>query len=385
MLLGESRAGRLFEPRLYALDASRSAEIIFAPEKIRALDKEARRLFRDLPDTLQPGFFLAALAPYRAPCVVVVRRMGEIAGIVYGWEMMFRGSPTGYVFVDESLELAVASTKEDRDWVLRTALSAWLSSKRIGALRITLARDSRDVDTVREIASAHDVHRFEEPRELHPILSLPSSYQDFEKALGPNTRKHIRQYRGYSQNSNQYYVQNMDVSEFRTAVAMLSDKTKFAASEEDVERILNMASEISAEKRMLAGLRTEGGKWIAAVMGWKELGRCVLVDQFNYDTKRSTNGDVQVHQKSNSVSTLLRSYLIEQLIQEGVHKLWIYGATGGFLNRYTTRLSGVTIYLDRPTLSWRTVRAVARLAGRHVRKELVEKLNWINPPTYLPQ
>lgn len=61
MLLGESRAGRLFEPRLYALDASRSAEIIFAPEKIRALDKEARRLFRDLPDTLQPGFFLARI------------------------------------------------------------------------------------------------------------------------------------------------------------------------------------------------------------------------------------------------------------------------------------------------------------------------------------
>jgi len=382
--LAEPLADRLLKRTLHFTDAFWSAEIVFSPTKIRALKEEGSSLFRDLPDTLQPGFFLATLERYRGPCIAVVKRLGEVVGVVYGWEMMLRGIPTGCLYVDESLELAVATTKEHRESVLRMALSAWLNSGRIGALRITLPRESRDVDTVREVASAYSVQRSEELRELHPILSLPPSYEDFEKTLGSNTRKHIRQYRGYSQNNNQHYVRNMDVCEFRTAVAMLSEKMKFAVTSEEVQRILDMASELSVEKRMLAGLRAEDGEWVAAVMGWKESGRGVLVDQFNDDMKRSNGDGIEVQLRSNSTSTLLRSFLIEQLIDEGFEALWVYGATGGFLTRYTQRLPGVTIYLDRPTLLWRTVRAIAELAKRRLPKKIANKLDWINPPKTPP-
>ena len=281
-----------------------STEIVFSPDKIRALKEEASSLFRDLPDTLQPDFFLAALELYRSPCVTVVKRMGEIVGVVYGWEMTFRGSPTGYVFIDDSLELAVASTHKHRDSVLKIAASSWLSCRRIGALRMTLARDSPDIDAIREVASAYSTECFEELRELHPILPLPSSYEAFERALGSRTRKHIRQYRSYSQNENQCYVRNMDISEFRTAVATLSGKTKYSLPDDEVQRLFRMGSQMNAEKRMLAGLRTQEGKWIAVVMGWKELGRGVLVEQFNDERRCAQSDGEETHMKSFSMSTL---------------------------------------------------------------------------------
>jgi len=384
LLLGDPFRTRVSKRLSYLSNASWSAEIVFSHDKIKALKEEASSLFRDLPDTLQPDFFLAVLEWYRGPCVTVVKRMGEIVGVVYGWEMTFHGNPTGYVFIDDSLELAVASTHKNRDWVLKTAASSWLSCRRIGALRITLARDSSDIEAIREVAPAYSMQRFEELRELHPILSLPSSYDAFEKALGSRTRKHIRQYRSYSQNENQCYVRDMDISEFRTAVAGLSGKTKFSLPDDEVQRLFRMASQVNAEKRMLAGLRTQEGKWIAVVIGWKESGRAVLVDQFNDERRCAQDTGDEIHMKSISVSTLLRSRVIEQLIEEGFQSLWIYGATGGFLAKYTKRLQGVTIYLDRSTLLWRAVRAIARFARRHLRKEIGDKLEWINPPAGLP-
>src|SRR5215475_4572018 len=68
------RPGSPFRTRVsgrqsYLSNASWSAEIVFSPGKIRALKEEAASLFRDLPDTLQPDFFLASLARYRRPCV----------------------------------------------------------------------------------------------------------------------------------------------------------------------------------------------------------------------------------------------------------------------------------------------------------------------------
>jgi hypothetical protein len=306
--------------------------------------------------------------------------MGEIVGVVYGWEMTFLRGPTGYVFIDDSLELAVASSQKHRTQVLKTAVSSWLNCRRIGALRITLAQDTPDIDAIREGASAYSVQRVEELRELHPILPLPSSYEAFEETLGSRTRKHIRQYRRYSQNDNQCYVRNMEISEFTTAVATLLEKTKFTFRDDEVQPLLRMASQLNAEKRMLAGLRTQEGEWIAAAMGWKEAGRGVLVEQFN-DEKRCAQSDgEEVHMKSISISDLLRSFVIEQLIEEGFQTLWIYGATGGFLTRYTKRLPGVTIHLDRSTILWQAVRAVARFARRHLRKDIADKLAWINPP-----
>ena len=378
--LGSPFRTQVSERRSDVSNASWSAEIVFSPGKIRALKEEAASLFRDLPGTLQPDFFLASLEWYRRPCVAVVKRMGEIVGVVYGWEMTIRRSPTGYVFIDDSLELAVASSQKHRDSVLKTAVSSWLNCRRIGGLRITLARDTPDIDAIREGSSAYPVQRFEELRDLHPILSLPSSYEAFERGLGSRTRKHIRQYRRYSQNDRQCYVKNVEISEFRTAVATLSERTKYPLRDDEVEPLLRMASQLNVEKRMLAGLRTQEGKWIAVVMGWKEAGRGVLVDQFN-DEERCAHSDAEEsHTKSISMSTLVRSFVIEQLIEEGFQTLWIYGATGGFLTKYTKRLRGVTIYLDRSTILWRVVRAFTRFARRHLRKEIADKLEWINPP-----
>ena len=107
--------------------------------------------------------------------------MGEIVGVVYGWEMTLRGSPTGYVFIDDSLELAVASTHKHRDSVLKIAASSWLSCRRIGALRMTLARDSPDIDAIREVASAYSTECFEE---------LPSFTQFFR------CRPHMKRLKG---------------------------------------------------------------------------------------------------------------------------------------------------------------------------------------------
>jgi len=379
LLLGDPFRTRVSTRRSYLSNAVWSAEVVFSPDKIRALKEEASSLFRDLPDTLQPDFFLAALEWYRRPCVAVVKRMGEIVGVVYGWELTFRGNPTGYVFIDDSVELAVASTHKHRDSVLKIATSSWLSCRRIGALRVTLARDNPDADAIREVASAYSMQRSEEFRELHPILPLPSSYEAFESGLGSRTRKHIRQYRRYSQNENQCYVRNMDISEFRTAVATLSGKTKYSLPDDEIQRLLRMASKVNPEKRMLAGLRTQEGKWIAVVIGWKELGRGVLLDQFNDERRCAPSEGEETLMKSISMSTLLRSCVIEQLIEEGFQTLWIYGATGGFLTKYTERLRGVTIYLDRSTILWRAVRAIARFASRHLRKEIAGKLEWINP------
>ena len=113
-------------------------------------------------------------------------------------------------------------------------------------------------------------------------------------------------------------VECLSMDELRTAALELRPKSKFTADSklEDFERNLSM---VAATHRPLAiGLKHHDGRWLSVLGGWYRPGGAVLCFQCNYDC--DFDGD--------SLSTVLRAYLIELLIHQGLKELVIWGDTG---------------------------------------------------------
>ena len=80
---------------------------------------------------------------------------------------------------------------------------------------------------------------------------------------------------------------------------------------------------------------------------------------------------------SDSLSIVLRAYLIELLIGQGMKELVIWGDTGPPLSRYMSYPATIGVRLDVPTVAWRAARFFMSKFGPHLPRRLASAVQWM--------
>jgi Acetyltransferase (GNAT) domain len=180
------------------------------------------------------------------------------------------------------------------------------------------------------------------PARPHAHLKLPTTYDEFLGKLGPRTRRNFRHYRRKSERAGNEFSSMLEFAEFVALSRVLLPNAAYATakSKRTLDRHLAMIEAMPS--RILIGLRRVGGEWIGLAGGWRVGDRTILAMQLNnrtYDRE--------------SLSIVLRSYLIEALIKQGVRELVFWGDTSAPLCFYAVYPSVFMVNLDAPLPLWR--------------------------------
>jgi hypothetical protein len=352
-----------------------SGMLLSSQTAIRQLRSVARRLMHQGETMLDPEFFLASLSRGWRPRVVAVTRTRDLVGIMYAKERVLSGIPTGIVYGDGSLGSLLLGNPLHQQNTLRVAIKTLLGSPGIRGVRLRVLQDSRELDAVRksvvsgsiDAEYSHVLHNDSPLWKYHAHLPLADTYDQFLKRLGSTTRHNFRYYRRRFEASGHRFIEFLSIDELRSAVLDLASKSKFTARlrRTDIERTLNM---INATGRPLAvGLKHHNGEWLGVIGGWYVPRGAVLCFQCHNECAFGHD----------SLSLVLRAYLIELLIRQGLEELVIWADTGPPLSRYVTYVPTTVVRLDRPTYTWRMARLFFSKIGPRLPGRLAGAAQWI--------
>jgi hypothetical protein len=345
-----------------------SATLCSGAAAIRSLADKAKQLLLDRDSTSHPGFFLASVSEkYWKPLAVAVTFSDRVVGIVYAKERLFCGCRTGIIYSDTTLGFNAVSEPVHREHVLNVAIGLLLKSGRVRALRVVVPRDRFNLQTVSRLASSMDMETVFFEVESHSRLALQSSYDDFLNGLGARTRRNFRYYRRRFEATGGCYIGRVSFESFCAAAWQLRGKSSISADVDGINRALKMLAAIS--EPILVGLQAPNCEWLSLAGGWCENGRATLLFQMNND--REYHRD--------SVSQVLRSYLIEELIARRTHDLIFWAGTSAPLARYVERIPALALYLDSRHPGWRLIRRVVSSIASRLPTRWREFGHWIIP------
>jgi hypothetical protein len=249
---------------------------------------------------------------------------------------------------------------EEKESVMRCGVEALL--KRMIGLRFVIAPDR--LPLLRGLRGAADVEFCSAKRHSH--LELPRTYDEFLGKVGPLTRRNLRYYRRKAERAGTEFSSELAFSDFSATARCLFPKAAYAKSKQKLERGLAMVEAMPS--RMLVGLRKKGGQWISLASGWFTGARAIMNMQLNDRTYTQE-----------SVSLVLRSYLIESLINRGCRELVFWAGTSPPLSYSCTSPELFVAYIDAPSLQWRLFRSGCKALRKLPSRILSKKLEWIVP------
>src|SRR6266852_1177426 len=315
-----------------------TANIVSTAAGIRDLEGFVSGLAPE-PGMLAPRFFLASLEPrFCRPCVVVVSQGRRIAGLRYGRGRLVAGIPTGIVLGDDTLGAMVVARPDEAESVLQCAVETLLERK--AALRFRLSSDRLALFQAETSKANAEIHFYRE--EHHAHLELPRACDEFLANVGGHTRHNFCRYRRRSESAGNEFCPDLPFADFCAAAEQLFPKEAYARHESNFRKCLAMIEAMPS--RILVGLRRARGEWVSLAGGWYAGDRVVLNMQLN---DRTCGRE--------SVSLVLRSYLIEQLINRGIRELVFWNGTLAPLNLYTAHREEVMVYIDSRSFPWRLV------------------------------
>jgi hypothetical protein len=328
----------------------------------------ARPLVSTSDSTLDPRFFLASTDErVWIPRIVVVRQRGAVAGMVYAKERKLGGFPTGLIYADATLGKMVVSAPGDRGEIFRAALAALISARGVRGVRILVPPGGFEFDAIQEIATSIPRDVTWVNAENHSYLPLPGSYDAFLNSLGAKTRRNFRYYRRRSEDLGHKYFDSLNLETFAEAARDLLEESVIGGERNGVERALKIFATV--DRPVLAGLRDQEGRWAGILGGWQEADNVTVFLQMNHEREHA----------GNSLSLVLRGYLIERLIESGVRNLRFWAGSGGALQRYVVQIPTMSVYIDEADWAWRTLRSISKLVIPLFPKRMGWIAQWISP------
>ena len=345
------------------------------PREIQHLTDGAMRLMRQYEPMLDPEFFIASVGNGWRPRVVAVYCAGDLAGILYTKERVISGFATGVAYGDGSLGGVLLADRRHETNVFRTAIETLLASPGIRGIRLRLIQEGGEIKAVERLRDSKNISLRLSPLEYnssrlwkyHAHLQLASTYEQFLGRLGSTTRHNFRYYRKRCEASGYRFVDSLTRAELRSAAFGILPNAKFhSALRVGLGQCMNMVA--TAREPLAVGLKDQKGNWVSVIGGWYGPGAAVLCFQCNniHDLARD------------SISTVLRSYLIEMLIQEGFGELVIWADTGPPLSRYATYVPTVSVNLDVSSYAWRMARTFFSKIGPHLPEKWANAAQWVS-------
>jgi hypothetical protein len=281
--------------------------------------------------------------------VIVVAQGRKVAGLLYAQERLVAGIPTGVVLGDDTLGTMLVARPEEAESVLQCALETLL--KRKAALRFRVPSKLLALLQSEAARANAEIHFCRE--EFHAHIELPRTYNEFLAKFRSHTRHNFCRYRHRSELSGNEFCPELPFADFCVAGKYLFTREAHARHDSRFRQCLAMIEAMPS--RILVGLRRGTGEWIGLAGGWYAGDRAVLNMQLN---DRACARE--------SVSVVLRSYLIEHLIGRGIRELVFWAGTSPPLSHYIAHREECITYVDSRSYSWRLVRlacvALAKLA-----------------------
>jgi hypothetical protein len=172
---------------------------------------------------------------------------------------------------------------------------------------------------------------------------LADTYDRFLDGLGSKTRRNFRHYRRRFETSGHHFIERLSMDELRAATLDLIPKSEFTSRWQQLDFEVPLETVAAANRPLAIGLKHQNGEWLGVLGGWFTPSGAVLRIQLNNERDFG----------SESLSLVLRGYLIELLIRQGLQELVIWSDTGPPLSRYVSYVPTVGIRFDVPKYSWR--------------------------------
>jgi hypothetical protein len=333
-----------------------TAAILSSPSAIRELKPFVAQLMRERDITVEPLFFLAAVSSAWTPRAVVVRRDGDVAGIVYAKERRWAGVPTGLVCLDGRLGNMVAADPADVEDVLCVAIQALFAMRRVVELRLLIPPSGLEERAIARAGAIMNLDFGCSTPDPHTRLRLPADYDQFLEFLGYKTRRNFRYYRRKFDEAGHAYLAELSMPEVHHAVAALRSKCRIPSRRSEIQRALNVTAAV--DRPWAVGLKHRNGEWLSVAAGWYGAEQATMFFQLNNDREHAEA----------SLSVVLRARLIETLIGRGTRELVFWSGSAPPLSRYATGIPAIGLHLDSRTPVWRLARFAIRIAGRHLSK-----------------
>jgi hypothetical protein len=344
-----------------------SAVVLSSAAEIRSLQSLVRHSQPPNDILLDPEFFLASVSEGWAPRLVAVRREGKLRGVVFAKERILTGFRRGVVYADLTFGSTLFGDPPEQQDTFLIALEALLASAGSRGMRLTVRQHSPEKAAIRKLlASNHlDVH-FSRVKN-HASLLLPDTYEQLLLSFGSTTRRNFRYYRRRFETAGHVYVDNLSLDEVRSAAFDLESKCYIRSQPQAINRFLKMAA--TADLPLAVGLKHRNGEWLSIACGVYRPAGGMLLFQLNNDREFPIA----------SLSVVLRGYLIESLIQQGMKEFIFWGGTATPLSRYINHIPTLGIYLDSPDYLWRLVRGLVLIFGPRLPWKLRRVARWIAP------
>ena len=346
-------------------DGTYSCSVLSSPDEIRSLKPFVSRSKNDI--LFDPEFFLSSVSSGWEPRVVTVHSQTELVGVVYTKEKMIFGCHLGVVYADLSWGSISFGDCLHQENTFLMAMEKLLASPGTRGIRLRILRGSPESAAVRKLIASRnlDVH-FSRVKD-HADLALPDTYERLLQSFGSTTRHNFRYYRRRFEAAGHIYLENLSLDELRLASMYLKPRCRLPSQAGSVERLLDMVA--TADQVLAVGLKHRNGEWLGVIGGVYRPGAGVLLLQLSND--RNFPRD--------SLSVVLRGYLIETLIRRGSRVFTIWGGTAPPLSRYVKYIPTLGIHLDLPDFRWRLVRRLVTKAGPWLPKRLGQDAQWIAP------
>lgn len=281
--------------------------------------------------TLDPLHFLAYTDETRRSCAVACFRGEALAGVMYATQHYSKGWATGLVvggdFAGRGLLLCAP---EDESNVLGAGVERLLAS---GIHSMHLRMLPQDGSESMGLALSGCKIASYDKRIAGDRMELGSSFAELVSGFGRRTRKNITQHRRMLLEGGYRFVPEVSQERYAEALRWLNGKADFNAAGLRLvrdERLLRL------HQGMRLGIESSEGVLVSALCGFVRRGRFHLLTQLN-DSSLSRL----------SLSTVLRTYLMEHLIGMGVGDLQVMGGSSLALGRYFAPLQYRSIYIDK--------------------------------------
>jgi hypothetical protein len=157
------------------------------------------------------------------------------------------------------------------------------------------------------------------------------------------------------------------MDELRSATLDLAPKSKLTSGTGNMTvrtKYLNIVG--GAHRPLAVGLKHKNGEWLSVIGGWYRPGGAVICVQCNNEKDFGPD----------SLCTVIRAYLIELLIRQGLSELVFWYGTGAPLSHYAAFVPTIDVRLDVRKCLWRVTSMLASTMGPLLPKRLAEAARW---------